>query len=696
MRDTVPLVMKADGIDPAEATNEDWLAAIDKIGEAVDSGQIRRFTGNDYTEDLTSGNVVASIGWSGDALPDRPTPTSSGGCPTRAATLWSDNMVIPVGAPNTAAALEFMNFVYEPEVQADIAELRQLRDAGRRRQGDPREERPEAGREPADLPRRGVHRRLRRRPAEPAGRRRRRAGGRPEASRGRCVSGLSARMTRPCAGASSPTGCSRPGAIWLVLFFVVPMYFMGELALRSGIARRGLRLHLGVVELPRRARRPRRADRAHVLLLGRRDLLALLIAYPLAYAIALKASPRWRLLLLFAVIAPFFTTYLIRTIAWKTILADASPIVDVLQFLAIVPDDGRVLATVGAVIAGLTYNFLPFMILPIYASLERIDLQPDRGGKDLYASARQAFLRVTLPLTAPGIVAGVLLTFIPAFGDYVNAAAPRRHRTSAMIGNKIQSLYLDERNYPEAAALSFLMMAAILIVVLVYIRARRDRGVHGRRRGGRRRVMAWLRSATRSMIYAGLAVAYMLVPIAVIAVFSFGETPRDRLNFALDGGFTLEYWKDAFSIAELNDALLTSLELAALSTLIATAIGTADGARAGPPPVLRPARREPADRAADGDARDRDRRRAALDVRRLRDPARLHDAADRARDVLDQLRRRRRPLAADRLRPQLEEAAADLGATPLDDVPPRDPAAARARGDGRRRCSPSPSRSTTS
>jgi spermidine/putrescine transport system permease protein len=174
--------------------------------------------------------------------------------------------------------------------------------------------------------------------------------------------------------------------------------------------------------------------------------------------------------LLFAVIAPFFTTYLIRTIAWKTILADSSPLVDVLQFLALVPDDGRVLATSGAVIAGLTYNFLPFMILPIYASLERIDLSLIEAARDLYASARQAFVKVTLPLTAPGIVAGGLLTFIPAFGDYVNAqllGSPNQF----MIGNRIQTLYLNDRNYPEAAALSFLMMAAVLIVVLVYIRA---------------------------------------------------------------------------------------------------------------------------------------------------------------------------------------------------------------------------------
>jgi spermidine/putrescine transport system permease protein len=143
--------------------------------------------------------------------------------------------------------------------------------------------------------------------------------------------------------------------------------------------------------------------------------------------------------------------------------------VDVLKFFSIVPDDGRVLDTGGAVIAGLTYNFLPFMLLPIYASLERIDLSLVEAAKDLYASARQAFLRVTLPRTMPGVVAGVLLTFIPAFGDYVNAEF-LGGANNTMIGNKIQSTYLEEGNYPEAAALSFLMMAAVLVTVLVYIR----------------------------------------------------------------------------------------------------------------------------------------------------------------------------------------------------------------------------------
>jgi spermidine/putrescine transport system permease protein len=201
---------------------------------------------------------------------------------------------------------------------------------------------------------------------------------------------------------------------------------------------------------------------------GAATVIALLIAYPLAYAIAFKAG-RWRNALLLAVIAPFFTTYLIRTIAWTTILSDDSVVVDVLQTFAILGDDGRLLATSAGVIAGITYNFLPFMVLPIYASLERIDQSLIEAAKDLYSSARQAFLRVTLPLSAPGIIAGTLLTFIPAAGDYINAFY-LGSINQQMIGNRIQSLYLFERDFPTAAALSFTLMAAILIIVFIYIR----------------------------------------------------------------------------------------------------------------------------------------------------------------------------------------------------------------------------------
>jgi spermidine/putrescine transport system permease protein len=260
-----------------------------------------------------------------------------------------------------------------------------------------------------------------------------------------------------------------PGLLWLVIFFVVPMYFMGELALYSGsLTTGGFEFTWAWANFPDSLSGHTEQILRSVTYAGTATLLALLIGYPLAYAIAFRAR-RFRLLLLFAVIAPFFTTYLIRTIAWKTILSDSSPVVSVLQTLSLTPGDGRVLATSGAVIAGLTYNFLPFMILPLYANLERLDEGLIEAAKDLYSSSRQAFLRVTLPLTMPGIVAGVLLTFIPAFGDYVNAQLLGGTQ-QAMVGNVIQSLYLNQRDYPEAAALSFLMMALILAVVTLYIR----------------------------------------------------------------------------------------------------------------------------------------------------------------------------------------------------------------------------------
>jgi spermidine/putrescine transport system permease protein len=257
-----------------------------------------------------------------------------------------------------------------------------------------------------------------------------------------------------------------PGTIWLVLFFVVPLYYMGKLSLDSGA--------FGELHFNWNWSNYSEALSAYdsqfvrsFVYAGAATLIALLVAYPLAYAIAFKAG-RWRNLLLFAVVAPFFTTYLIRTIAWETILSDESPVTEVLQAIGLAPS-GHVLATGSAVIAGLTYNFLPFMVLPIYASLERIDVRLIEAGKDLYASATQSFLRVTLPLSLPGIVAGTLLTFIPAAGDYVNAQF-LGGVGNRMIGNVIQSLYLSQSDYPSAAALSFVLMALIMVLVVVYIR----------------------------------------------------------------------------------------------------------------------------------------------------------------------------------------------------------------------------------
>jgi spermidine/putrescine transport system permease protein len=258
-----------------------------------------------------------------------------------------------------------------------------------------------------------------------------------------------------------------PGAAWLIVFFVVPMYYMGRLSLDAGTLETGFHFNwqwsnyqdaLSLYDQP---------FLRSFYYAGAATVIALAIGYPLAYAIAFKGG-KWKNAMLFAVVAPFFTTYLIRTYAWQTILSDQSPVVSVLKSLGLA-SSGHVLATGSAVIAGITYNFLPFMVLPIYASLERIDERLIEAAKDLYASSRAAFVRVTLPLSAPGIVAGTLLTFIPAAGDYVNAFF-LGGANNKMIGNVIQGLYLTQRDYPAAAALSFVLMALIMIAVFIYIR----------------------------------------------------------------------------------------------------------------------------------------------------------------------------------------------------------------------------------
>jgi spermidine/putrescine transport system permease protein len=191
------------------------------------------------------------------------------------------------------------------------------------------------------------------------------------------------------------------------------------------------------------------------------------IGYPLAYAIAFKAG-RWKNLMLVLVIAPFFTSFLVRTLAWKLILSDNGFVVSVFQKLGLVAEGGRLLATDFAVVAGLTYNFLPFMVLPLYASLEKIDHRLIEAAGDLYASPVQGFRKVTLPLSMPGVVAGTLLTFIPSAGDFINAQL-LGDTTTTMVGNVIQSRF-EVGDYPAAAALSVTLMALIIILVAVYIR----------------------------------------------------------------------------------------------------------------------------------------------------------------------------------------------------------------------------------
>ena len=262
-----------------------------------------------------------------------------------------------------------------------------------------------------------------------------------------------------------------PGLIWLITFFIIPIF---SLASTSTMVRPdGAQVGVYVQEL-------RFANYVDAFLINKDQylrsfiyaalatLVALAIAYPLAYAIAFK-SGKYRNILLVLVIAPFFTSFLLRTIAWTQILADQGPVVSAIKVLPFIDDLFRINNTSTAVVIGLAYNFLPFMTLPLYAILERIDPRTLEAAGDLYANGLTTFRKVTLPLSMPGVVAGTLLTFIPAAGDYVNAAILGNPSTK-MIGNVIESRFFAVVDYPTAAALSFTLMATILILVSLYIR----------------------------------------------------------------------------------------------------------------------------------------------------------------------------------------------------------------------------------
>jgi spermidine/putrescine transport system permease protein len=261
-----------------------------------------------------------------------------------------------------------------------------------------------------------------------------------------------------------------PGLAWLVLFFVAPLGFLGHQSLETqnpldltytfkwawhNYADAITGYHTQLVRSFEYA--------------GLATLLALAISYPLSYWIAFRGG-RWKNVLLLCIVGPFFVTYLIRTLAWETILADNGFVADRLREVHLLGANDRLLATTTAVVAGITYNFLPFMALPLYVSLEQIDHRLVAAAQDLYANRAWAFLRVTLPLSLPGIFAGTLLTFIPAAGDFINAqllGTPNQ----AMIGNVIQSKFLELTDYPAAAALSFILMVTILVLVGIYARA---------------------------------------------------------------------------------------------------------------------------------------------------------------------------------------------------------------------------------
>jgi spermidine/putrescine transport system permease protein len=260
-----------------------------------------------------------------------------------------------------------------------------------------------------------------------------------------------------------------PGAVWLLLFFVVPTVTLVATSLydpagslQTGYAMTG---HWqNYVDALGDYGEQFVRSLVYALLA---TIACVVLGFPLAYAIAFKAG-RWKNLMLVAVIAPFFTSFLVRTLSWQYILGDNEALVTLLRTLHVLGPDGYLLATPFAVVTGLTYNFLPFMVLPLYASLEKIDHRLIEAGTDLYASPITTFRTVTLPLAMPGLVAGTLLTFIPAAGDYINSELLGNPRTR-MIGNEIQDLF-GAGDYPTAASLSVTLMAAIVLLVFVYVR----------------------------------------------------------------------------------------------------------------------------------------------------------------------------------------------------------------------------------
>ncbi len=314
----------------------------------------------------------------------------------------------------------------------------------------------------------------------------------------------------------APYALLAPGILWLLAFYVYPAFQMFIASFWSGSLEKGFTFSLAnYTNYTETINQFAPQYLRSIVYAGAATVLTFLIAYPLAYTIAFKGG-RYKNLLLFLVVAPFFTSFLLRTISWKIILGDTGILLGPIKELGVLPEDFRLLATPVAVISGITYNFLPFMTLPIYVAVEKVDIRLVEAARDLYAGpwrpgggiagavvagglaavlgivfawpwpilaagaaliggavgwflVSESFIRVTFPLSLPGVFAGSLLTFIPAIGDYVNAEFLGNPDTR-MIGNVIQNKFLTQNDYPVASALSFTLMAAILIVVAVYAR----------------------------------------------------------------------------------------------------------------------------------------------------------------------------------------------------------------------------------
>jgi spermidine/putrescine transport system permease protein len=261
-----------------------------------------------------------------------------------------------------------------------------------------------------------------------------------------------------------------PGLAYLVVLYLIPLIGLVRMALQTGNLQAGYEFTWAWENFVAvfTTFRPQLV-RSLMYAMGA-TAITLLLAYPLAYAIALRTG-RWKNLFLVLLLVPFLIPFLLRTLAWRIILADQGVVVSALKTIGLLSDaNGRLLATGWAVLAGLVYSFLPFMALPIYVALEKIDRSLLEAAEDLYAKPRTAFWRVTWPLSLPGVISGTLLTAIPAAGDFVNVQLLGNPQQT-MMGNVIENKFLSSIDYPAAAALSIALMLAIVIAIVFYVRA---------------------------------------------------------------------------------------------------------------------------------------------------------------------------------------------------------------------------------
>ena len=267
-----------------------------------------------------------------------------------------------------------------------------------------------------------------------------------------------------------------PALIWLVVFFVVPTVSLASQSLQTGDIDNGYTLTWNFATYADALSRYWPQFLRSIIYAASATLGTLLLGYPLAWFIAHR-SGKWKNVLLVLVVAPFFTNFLIRTLAWQIILTDGGPVAaffratgltTLLQAIGLTDNDS-LLGSQFAVISGLIYNFLPFMVLPLYTILERLDARLLDAAGDLYANGWNTFWKVIWPLSLPGVVSGTLLTFIPAAGDYINSKLLGNTQT-VMIGQVIDAQFLRVLDYPTAAALSFILMITIIILVGVYVR----------------------------------------------------------------------------------------------------------------------------------------------------------------------------------------------------------------------------------